>query len=150
MLDTAHDFPLPPRMVEAEFAGIWSQVEADRERGELAPEDEGKSEDELRAEYRKIAERRVRLGLVLAEIGRRAECQRHRPGAGRGDMRRGDALRRPGAGDVRLAARNPDAQAQMRAPIYEEKVVDCVFGLAKVEDKSVSKDELQADEDLPL
>ena len=70
-LDTGHEFPLPPRMVQAEFDSIWSQVEADKERGELAPEDEGKSEDELKAEYRKIAERRVRLGLVLAEIGRR-------------------------------------------------------------------------------
>ncbi|MDB5456692.1 MAG: trigger factor, partial [Caulobacter sp.] len=71
VLDAKHDFPLPPRMVEAEFAGIWQQVQADKTQGGLSPEDEGKSEDVLKEEYRKIAERRVRLGLVLAEIGRK-------------------------------------------------------------------------------
>ncbi|MGD2132750.1 MAG: trigger factor, partial [Maricaulaceae bacterium] len=69
-LDEAHSFDLPQRMVDTEFAAIWSQVERDRERGEMDAEDEGKSEDELKEEYKKIAERRVRLGLVLAEIGR--------------------------------------------------------------------------------
>jgi len=67
VLDSAHDFPLPPRMVEAEFGQIWSQVEADKAQGGLPDEDAGKSDDELKADYRKIAERRVRLGLVLAE-----------------------------------------------------------------------------------
>jgi trigger factor len=62
-LDKGHDFPLPPRMVDAEFAGIWQQVEADKTAGNLTPDDAGKSDDELKAEYRKIAERRVRLGL---------------------------------------------------------------------------------------
>jgi trigger factor len=61
-LDKTHDFPLPPRMVEAEFEVIWNQVHADLHAGRLSPEDQGKSHDELRAEYRKIAERRVRLG----------------------------------------------------------------------------------------
>src|SRR5690606_346154 len=69
-LDEAHDFELPPRMVEAEFNSIWRQIEADKAAGRLDPSDEGKSDEELRGEYRGIAERRVRLGLVLAEIGR--------------------------------------------------------------------------------
>ncbi|HEY2708450.1 MAG TPA: trigger factor [Caulobacteraceae bacterium] len=148
-LDKGHDFPLPPRMVEAEFAGIWSQVEAERERGELAPEDEGKSDDELRGEYRKIAERRVRLGLVLAEIGRRGEVAVT-------DQELADAMRqeamRYGAQAQQifdLMRQNPNAQAQMRAPIFEEKVVDLILGKAAVTDKPVTKDELMAEDDMP-
>jgi trigger factor len=74
-LDKAHDFPLPPKMVDAEFETIWGQVQADKEAGNLAADDAERSEEQLRAEYRKIAERRVRLGLVLAEIGRRNNVQ---------------------------------------------------------------------------
>jgi trigger factor len=148
-LDSGHDFPLPPRMVEAEFAGIWSQVEAERERGDAAPEDQGKSEDELRAEYRKIAERRVRLGLILAEIGRQGNVSVS-------DQEMGDAMRqeamRYGAQAQQifdLMKNNPNAQAQMRAPIFEEKVVDLILSKAAVTDKPVTKDELMAEDELP-
>jgi trigger factor len=149
ILDGAHDFPLPPRMVEAEFGQIWSQVEADRAQGNLPEEDAGKSDDELKADYRRIAERRVRLGLVLAEIGSlnnvtisdeeltnaaRQEAMRYGPQA----QEVFDYLRR-----------TPAAQAQLRAPLYEDKVVDLIFRLAKVTDKPVSKDELMADDELP-
>jgi len=148
-LDSGHDFGLPPRMVEAEFEVIWRQVLADQAEGGVPPEDEGKSEDELKAEYRKIAERRVRLGLVLAEIGRkhavtvsddelaqamRAEAMRYR---GR-EQEVFDQLRQ-----------SPNAQASLRAPVYEEKVVDLIFGLAQVTDKPVSKDDLLKEDDLP-
>jgi trigger factor len=148
-LDSAHEFPLPPRMVEAEFGQIWSQVEADQAQGNLPDEDSSKSEDELKADYRKIAERRVRLGLVLAEIGTlnnvtisdeeltnaaRQEAMRYGPQA----QEVFDYLRR-----------TPAAQAQLRAPLYEDKVVDLIFGRAKVTDKPVSKDELMADDELP-
>jgi trigger factor len=148
-LDTGHDFPLPPRMVESEFAGIWTQVESERERGEQAPEDAGKSEDELRAEYRKIAERRVRLGLILAEIGRRDNVTVS-------DQEMGEAMRqeamRYGAQAQQifdLMKNNPNAQAQMRAPIFEEKVVDLILSRADVTDKPVTKDELMAEDELP-
>jgi trigger factor len=148
-LDSGHDFGLPPRMVEAEFEVIWRQVLADQAEGGVPPEDEGKSEDELKSEYRKIAERRVRLGLVLAEIGRkhavtvsddelaqamRAEAMRYR---GR-EQEVFDQLRQ-----------SPNAQASLRAPVYEEKVVDLIFGLAQVTDKPVSKDDLLKEDDLP-
>ena len=148
-LDTAHDFPLPPRMVEAEFAGIWSQVEAEKARGELAPEDAGKSDDELKAEYRKIAERRVRLGLILAEIGRRANVTVNEQELG--EAMRQEAMRYGAQAQqiFELMKNNPNAQAQMRAPIFEEKVVDLILGQAKVTDKSVTKDELMADDELP-
>lgn len=149
VLDEKHDFPLPPRMVEAEFASIWGQVEQDRAQGNLPDEDAGKSDEELKADYRKIAERRVRLGLVLAEIGSlnnvtitdeeltnaaRQEAMRYGPQA----QEVFDYLRR-----------TPAAQAQLRAPLYEDKVVDLIFRVAKVTDKAVSKDELMADDELP-
>jgi trigger factor len=148
-LDTAHDFPLPPRMVEAEFSGIWNQVEAEKQRGELAPEDAGKSDDELRAEYRKIAERRVRLGLVLAEIGRRGEVNVTEQELG--EAMRQEALRYGAQAQqiFDLMRNNPNAQAQLRAPIFEEKVVDLILSRAAVTDKAVTKDELMAEDDLP-
>jgi trigger factor len=149
VLDTAHDFPLPPRMVEAEFGVIWSQVEGDLAQGNLPPEDASKSEDELKAEYRKIAERRVRLGLVLAELGRAhnvAVTEQELTEAARQEaMRYG-----PQAQEVfDYLRKTPQAQAQLRAPIYEDKVVDLIFGLAQIEDKPVSKEELLADDELP-
>jgi len=148
-LDAGHDIPLPPRMADAEFASIWSQVEADRERGDLPPEDEGKDDDTLKAEYRKIAERRVRLGLVLAEIGRRNNVSVS-------DQELTEAMRQealrfgPQAQQMfDLMRQNANAQAQMRAPIYEEKVVDLILSRADVADKAVTKDELLAEDELP-
>ncbi len=149
VLDAGHDFPLPPRMVQSEFASIWDQVQGDLRQGNLPPEDAGKSEAELMTEYRKIAERRVRLGLVLAEMGRAHNIvvsdQEITEAARQEAMRYGAQ-----AQDVfDYLRKTPQAQAQLRAPIYEDKVVDLVFGLAKVEDKPVSKDELMADDELP-
>jgi len=148
-LDESHAIALPPRMVEAEFQGIWTQVRADKEKGVESPEDEGKSEETLRAEYRKIAERRVRLGLVLAEIGRRADVTVT-------DQELGDAMRQEARryGDQAqqifdLMRQNPNIQNQMRAPLYEEKVVDLIIGRASVADKAVSKEDLMKDDDLP-
>ena len=101
-LDGKYSFELPPTLVEQEFAAVWSQVEADMKNAGKTFADEDTTEDEARAEYRKIAERRVRLGLVLAEI---------------------------------------------RAPIFEEKVVDHLLGQVKVSDKSVSREALFADDE---
>ena len=148
-LDKAHDFPLPPRMVEAEFEVIWQQVKADQESGGLPPEDEGKSEDQLKGEYRKIAERRVRLGLVLAEIGRK-----HNVAVSEDELlqaMRAEAMKYRGQEQqiFDLLRNNPNAQAQLRAPVYEDKVVDLLFGLAQVTDKPVTKDELMAEDEMP-
>jgi trigger factor len=148
-LDTAHDIPLPPRMVQAEFDGIWAQVEKDRAEGETSPEDAGKSEEELRSEYHKIAERRVRLGLVLAEIGRRGSINVTE--AELGDAMRAEAMRYGAQAQeiFDLLRRNPDIQAQMRAPLYEEKVVDFIIGHATVSEREVPKEELLREDDLP-
>jgi trigger factor len=146
-LDKAHSFDLPPKMVEAEFDGIWKQVEADKAAGNLPPEDAKKSDKKLKEEYRKIAERRVRLGLVLAEIGRANNV-------GVTDQELNNALMaeaRNYPGQERAVLdfyrQNPNAAAQMRAPIYEEKVCDLIFTMAKVTDTPITKEELLKDED---
>jgi trigger factor len=148
-LDKAHSIPLPSRMVEAEFQGIWSQVEKDRQDGASSPEDEGKSEETLRSEYRKIAERRVRLGLVLAEIGRRESVEVT-------DRELFDAMRNEALKYGENAQQifdfmrqSPQVQSNLRAPLYEDKVVDLILSRAQVKDRSVSKDELLKEEDLP-
>lgn len=148
-LDTKHDFPLPPKMVEAEFAAIWQQVEQDKEAGQLPPEDLKKSDKKLKEEYRKIAERRVRLGLVLAEIGRANNVQVTEQELG--EAMRQEAMKYgPQAQQVfDLFRQNPNAQAQLRAPIFEDKVVDLIVEKAKVKDQKVSKDDLMKDDDLP-
>lgn len=146
-LDAAHSFDLPPKMVEAEFDGIWKQVEADKEAGRLTPEDAKKSDKKLKEEYRKIAERRVRLGLVLAEIGRANNV-------GVSDQELNNAIMQearnyPGQERAVLDfyRQNPGAAAQMRAPIYEEKVCDLIFSVAEVKDTPITKEELLKDEE---
>jgi len=135
--------------VEGEFGAIWRQVEADKAKDGLPPEDAGKSEDELKTEYRKIAERRVRLGLVLAEVGRVNNVAVSEQELS--EAMRQEALRYgPQAQQVfDFLRKDPNAQAQLRAPIYEEKVVDLILEKAKVDETKVTKDELLKEEDLP-
>lgn len=146
-LDAAHDFPLPPKMVEAEFRQIWSQVEQAKAAGQLGPEDEGKSDEELKTEYRAIAERRVRLGLVLAEIGRVHNVQVSERELGQALA--AEARRHPGQERqvYDFFRQNPGALAQLRAPLFEEKVVDFITELADVTTKTVSKEALAEDPD---
>lgn len=141
-LDTAHSFDLPPKMVDAEFDGIWTQVQADKEAGNLPPEDAAKSDEDLKAEYRKIAERRVRLGLVLAEIGRTNNVGVTDQELNNAIM--AEARNYPGQEKAVLDfyRQNPNAAAQMRAPIYEEKVCDLIFGTAEVTDTPITKEDL--------
>ena len=152
-LDKGHDFPLPPGMVEAEFQGIWQQVEADKNANNLPEDDAGKSEDELRSEYRKIAERRVRLGLVLAEIGRinnvTISDQELSTAIQREAMAMSQQYGLQPQQAFDLLRQNPQAQAQIRAPLYEDKVVELIFDKATVKDKKVSKAELEAEDDMP-
>ena len=136
--------------MENEFAAIWAQVEAERASGELSEEDKDKTEDQLRAEYRKIAERRVRLGLVLAEIGQRFNVQvseQEMQQALINEIRRYPSEQQQQAFD--FFRNNPQASAQLRAPIYEEKVVDLILERAQVEDTPVSKDELFTEDEMP-
>ncbi|MBL8543990.1 MAG: trigger factor [Hyphomonadaceae bacterium] len=148
-LDTKHSFELPPRMVEAEFNQIWRQIEQDKAEGRLDPSDADKSEDDLRKEYRAIAERRVRLGLLLAEIGRR-----HKIEVSDQEVAQAISVQArnfPGQERQIFEAyqRNPQLVAQIRAPIYEEKVVDYVLELVNVTNLPVSREELFADDEAP-
>ncbi|MFQ5563773.1 MAG: trigger factor [Parvularculaceae bacterium] len=149
-LDAAHDFELPASMVDAEFKQIWAQVEG----AERDEEDQDKSEDELKEEYRKIAVRRVRLGLVLAEIGKRADVEVPSDQVQRAvqeqAIREAQMLSRQGQKVspqevLQFYQKNPAAIAQLRAPLFEEKVVDYILERAEVKDRKVSKEDLLKD-----
>mgnify|MGYP003634050258 FL=1 len=146
-LDEAHSFDLPPNMVEQEFNQIWQQLQAEMDAGRTADEDKDKSEDELKEEYRKIAERRVRLGLVLAEIGRVADVRISEQEVNQALIR--EARQYPGQETqvVEFFRNNPGAMAQLRAPIYEDKVVDHILEVAEITEETVSREELFKEED---
>ena len=135
-------FPTPESMVTAEFDTIWQRIEADRAQGQQDEDDKAKDEDTLKADYRAIAERRVRLGLLLSEIGRANKIEV----APEEMMRamRTEAGRYPGQEQMVLDffRKNPQAADSLRGPILEEKVVDFVLELAKVTDSVVSVEEL--------
>ncbi|MCH4091271.1 trigger factor [Acetobacter sp.] len=136
------DFPAPESMVEAEFEQIWARVEADRKSGELDEEDQGKDEDTLKADYRKIAERRVKLGLLLAEIGRAKGITVTQDEMARAI--RAEAMRYRGQEQAvfDFFMKNPQAAESLRGPIFENKVIDYIIELSKVEDKDVTPEEL--------
>jgi trigger factor len=142
-LAARHDFEVPPGMVDLEFDTIWKQLEEEKKRNpEATAEDAGKSEEELKAEYRKIAERRVRLGLLLSEIGRQNNIQVGNEAVNRAMAM--EARRFPGQERqvVEFYRNNPDALANLRAPIYEDKVIDFIVEMAKVTEKPVPPEEL--------
>lgn len=145
LLDALSDktaFEAPASMVDAEFSQIWARVEEDRKAGRMDEEDAGKDEDTLRADYRRIAERRVKLGLLLAEIGRKQEIQVSREEL-LGAMQQ-EAQRYPGQEQMvfEFFSKNPQAVEGLRGPILENKVVDYLIELADVTDKEVTPEEL--------
>lgn len=147
-LDKKHDFDLPPGMVEAEFGNIWAQVQSEKEAGQLDEEDAAKSDEDLEGDYRKIAERRVRLGLVLAEMGQKADIQITNEELQQAMI--AEARQYPGQEQqvIEFYQKNPQAIAQLRAPIYEEKVVDLIVDKATIKDKAVDKDELFKEDEM--
>ncbi len=147
-LDKKHKFDLPPGMVEAEFSAIWQQVQAEKEAGNLDEEDAKKTDKQLEKDYRKIAERRVRLGLVLAEMGQKADVQISNEELQQAMV--AEARQFPGQEQqvFEFYQKNPQAVAQLRAPIYEEKVVDLIIEKAKVTDKKVEKDVLFEEDEM--
>jgi trigger factor len=146
-LDKRHKFEPPPSLVEDEFERVWKSVLQEMENEKKTFADEGTTEEKSKAEYRAISERRVRLGLVIAEIGEknnitvtdeelnRAVMEHARQFAGQ-EQRVWDYYRQ-----------NPQAIAGLRAPIYEEKVVDFLLELAAVTEKKVSREELYKEDD---
>jgi trigger factor len=140
-LNETHEFALPPGLTEAEFNQIWGQVENDRKAGNIDPEDKDKSEEQLREEYLAIARRRVKLGLLLSEIGRRANVDVKQEELQRAMVN--EARRYPGQEQkvFEFYQNNPQAMAGLRAPLYEDKVVDYIVDAAKVTERKVTPDQ---------
>lgn len=147
-LDASHSFELPPRMVEAEFEQIWSQLQQEKAAGRLDAEDAAKDEDQLRADYQRISQRRVRLGLVLAEIGQRAGVEITQEETQRALI--AEARQYPGQERkvIEYFQKNPGALAQLRAPIYEDKVVDLLFTRVQLSEETVDRETLLKDDEL--
>lgn len=142
-----HSFEVPAGMVEIEFEQIWKRLQEELARGGADAEDEGKDEEALKAEYRDIAVRRVRLGLLLSEIGRRNNISVTREELQKAMF---DEVRRyPGQEQqvFEFFQKNPQAVESLRAPIYEDKVVDFILGTVKVNEVTVSVEELMRDPD---
>jgi trigger factor len=148
-LDQLHQFAGPPTLIEEEFKNVWTVVENDLKAQSRTFVDEGTTEEKAREEYHAIAERRVRLGLVLAEIGERNSIQVSDDELSRDIVERTRQF--PGREQEiwDYYRKNPTALASVRAPLFEEKVVDFILELAKVTEKQVSREELyREDEDL--
>ncbi len=141
-LDALHKFEAPPSLVEQEFTNVWNTVLADLKSQNRTFEQEGTTEEKAREEYRSIADRRVRLGLVLAEIGDKNNIKVNDDEVSRAVMER--ARQYPGREREvwDYYQKNYNALATVRAPIFEEKVVDFIVELADVVEKKVTKDEL--------
>jgi trigger factor len=149
-LAAKHDFAVPPGMTDLEFETIWKQFEeARQENKEEVADEAGKSDDELRSEYRAIAERRVRLGLLLSEVGRTNSITVTQDEVNRALGE--EARRHPGYEKqvVEFYRKNPEALANLRAPLFEDKVVDFILEMANVTDRPVSIEDLLKPEDEP-
>jgi trigger factor len=144
-LADTHDFDLPPSMVELEFEQIWGQFQQELTSQEKTIEDLDESEDDLRAEYRGIAVRRVRTGLVLAEVGNNNAIEVSQEELNQGLMQRVQQFPGQEQQVFEYFQKNPEAMGQIRAPLFEEKVVDFICEMATVSDKKVSLEELMVE-----
>lgn len=141
-LDKAHHFELPPSLVDREFESIWQEMTSHMERIKRTFEDEGTTEEKAREEYRTMAERRVRLGLVISEIGQRNEIKVTDEELRRAIMQRAQQYPGQERKVIEFFRSNPNALLELRMPIFEEKVVDFALELADVKEKKVSAEEL--------
>ena len=141
-LDGAHSFELPEKLVENEFVTIWSQIIADMERSGESFDDGGASEKEARETYQKIASRRVRLALVLSEIGEKNEIKITDDEVNSALLERVKQFPGREREIFEFYKKNPQAVAELRAPIFEDKVVDYILELVKVSEKKVESAEL--------
>ena len=149
-LDETYTFDLPEGMVEQEFNNIWNQITNDLEQAGKSFEDEDTTEEKAKEDYMKLAKRRVRLGLVLAEIGEKAEIEVTEQELQQALMQQVQQYPGQEKEVYEFFRSNPDAVGSMRAPIFEEKVVDHILESADVTDKTVTKEELMEDDELPV
>ncbi len=146
-LDEAHRFEAPPSLVDEEFNLMWTSVKAEMDSAGKTFADENTTEEAAKEEYRKIADRRVRLGLVLSEIGEKNKITVTDDEVGRAVIERARSM--PGREKEvwDFYRNNANALAQLRAPIYEDKVVDFILELANVTEKKVSREDLYKDDE---
>jgi trigger factor len=146
-LDETHQFGAPPSLVEEEFKLMWNSIKSEMESTGKSFADENTTEEAAMEEYRKIADRRVRLGLVLSEIGEKNKITVTDDEVSRAVIERARSM--PGREKEvwDYYRNNANALAQLRAPIYEDKVVDYILELANVTEKKVTREELYKDED---
>ena len=137
-LADTHKFEVPEGLVEGEFNAIWQRIEEAKKAGQKVDDDEEK----MKKEYREIAERRVRLGLLLADVGRSNSIDVTPEELNQAVMR--EAMRYPGQERqvLEFYGKNAELKERLRAPIFEEKTVDFILELAKVSEKSVTPEEL--------
>jgi trigger factor len=138
-------FSSPESLVEAEFAEIWRQVEQEKAAGRADPEDEAKDEETLKTEYRAIADRRVRLGLLVAEIGRSNEITVTDQDLRQAMFAEAMRFREQAMQVLEFFQKNPQALERFRGPIFEDKVVDYLLGQVQLEEVTVTPEELAAD-----
>ena len=143
-LDKLYSFELPEKLVESEFNGIWKALSEEMKRASKSFADEGTTEDDAKTEYRAIAERRVRLGLVLGTMGEKEGVAVNEQELQQALLNR--ARQFPGQEKQVFDhyRKNPSSLIELRGPIFEQKVVDLIVSRAKVEDKNVSREDLQA------
>lgn len=146
-LNDAHDFEIPPGMVDAEFDAIWQQLEDARKRENLDADDMDKTDDELREEYRGIAERRVRLGVLLSEVGRLNNIEVTQEEVNRAIVQEAQRAREKQREVMEYLQNNAEAQAQLRAPLFEDKVIDFILEMASITDRNSTVAELMRDPD---
>ncbi len=146
-LDENHKFEAPPSLIDEEFNLMWNSIKAEMESSGKTFADENTTEEAAKEEYRKIADRRVRLGLVLSEIGEKNKITVTEDEVGRAVIERARSM--PGREKEvwDYYRNNANALAQLRAPIYEDKVVDFILELATVTEKKVSREELFKDDE---
>ena len=141
-LDNIHKINLPQGMVDYEFDNIWKKITEDKTKGIVDESDKNKNENELKKEYKSIAERRVKVGLVLAKIG-----EVNKISVADDDIKKAieeEILRQPDAKEqiIKFYSENSEALASLRAPIFEQKVVDYILNNIKFEEKEVPRKEL--------
>jgi trigger factor len=142
-LDKAYDFPLPEKLVDAEFNSIWRQLTTDMERNKRTFEAENTTEEKARTEYRTIAARRVRLGLLLGTVGEQNQVNVSDEELQHALMDR--ARKFPGQERevFEFYRKNRNALVELRGPLFEQKVINLITTKAKLEDKPVTREELQ-------
>ena len=151
-LDEQYDFDLPESLVDSEFESIWEQHLEEQKRlqeSEEEPEEE-KSEEEWRKDYMALAKRRVRLGLVLSEFGDKHEIQVGEQELRSAIMQRAQQFPGQAQQVFQFFQQNPQAIENLRAPLFEEKVIDFLLELTKVTEKDVSKEELMEEPPAPV